>query len=339
MLKIITVIIVLLLFTFCSNENNVDSSKEKKTNEIKHINDEKRELYESFDSLNEKIKSLKDRKTEIQENLEFYEVEIFEQVKNAKLDHVIIGALNFQETSIFFNNLGFSIKDGYKHKNGISNNFIEFIDNSEIEIIEISESSNTSSENYKSFIDAKISGLQFAIRVNEIKQLKLSFEKLNFPFIYLDKNKAYSTLSSKSINTELPIFFIKYNKENNNTEVNHTNKTKGIKSIWFETKDIKKSAGQLVDFGFDPIGNYKIPSFNNKVVEFRNNNFGIILIESNKYEISGITISIESLSELQQIMNKNFDRTFLDKIIKYGKSIFLPREITKSLWLEFVGEK
>lgn len=331
--------VIFLLLANCDNQDKIEKSKGQNLNETKSIEDERLTYKAEIESLETKIELLAKSKSQIESDANYNELEIYRILETSYLDHVIVGSKDLNKSSELFSSLGFSIKDGYKHKNGIKNNFIEFTNNSELEIIEVSDTNDELSKNYKTLIEENISGLQFAIRVHEIDQLKNSFDKLDYPFSKTDKNNFYSTLFSKSINTELPIFFIKYNKENNNTEVNHTNKTKGIKSIWFETKDIKKSAGQLVDFGFAPIGNYKIPSFNNKVVEFRNNNFGIILIESNKYEISGITISIESLSELQQIMNKNFDRIFLDKIIKYGKSIFLPREITKSLWLEFVGEK
>lgn len=331
MLKYLKVIILLLLFTFCSNESNVDSSKDKKLNEINNINNEKRELYGSVDSLNEKIKSLKDRKAEIRENLEYYEVEIFEKIKNANLDHVIISTVNLQETSNLFNTLGFSIKDGYKHKNGINNNFIEFANNTELEIIEVSDPKDELSSNYKNLIDENISGLQFAIRVNEIDQLKNNFEKLDYPFTKTDKNNFYSTLSSKSNNTELPLFFIQYNIDNTNTLVTHKNNAKGIGSIWFETKDIKKSARQLVDLGFEAIGNYKIPSIKSKVVEFRNTNFGIILIESDNYEITGITILVEDIINLKSM----FDKNKIEFNELSNENIFLNPSQTKSIWIEF----
>jgi hypothetical protein len=334
MLKYLKVIFLLLLFTFCSNENNVDNSKDKKLNEIKHINDEKRELYESVDSLNEKIKFLKDRKTEIKENLEFYEVEIFEQIKNAKLDHVIIGTVNLQETSSLFNKLGFSIKDGYKHKNGINNNFIEFTNNSEIELIEINKPIDLIATEYNELIVKNTFGLQFAFRVTEIERLKESFKYLNLPFTQFENKSVYKTLSSNKINAELPLFFIEFTGDNNNILTSHSNKSKAIKSVWFETKDIKKTARQLVDFGFNAIGNYYLPKFTGKVVQFKNNNFEIILIESQKYVFSGISISVENKKDILEIINKDFSNNIIEK----EKSIFLTQEITKSIWIEFLEE-
>ncbi|MBK7980942.1 MAG: VOC family protein [Ignavibacteriae bacterium] len=324
---------MIILLISCSNEKNVKVSKSEQISETEKIKTEKVILNKTADSLNKKIESLNTQKSKLNDSLIFYN-NINSIIKNSFADHVIIGNESLEKISDFFKKLGFSIKKGKLHKIGLTNNFIEFADNSELELVEIKNPSENFTKEYDKLISEKKYGLQFAIRVNEIEKLKNSFEKLNTIFTEIQKYTDFSTLSGNKINTELPIFFIQFEKLNNSI-INHPNKVKGIYSVWFETKNIKKTAGQLVDLGFEPIGNYVIPTFSKKTVEFKNNNFSIILIESDKYEITGLSLITNKNIELMKIIDKNFDKTFTNKIITKPKSVFLPKEITKSVWLEF----
>ncbi len=333
--KLTFLLIFIFLVVKCSNEQNVKESKKEHISETDKIKSEKIKLDETADSLTQSIEFLNKQKKILTNDSIIIHNNIYSSIKNSFLDHVIIGSENLNEISVLFKKLGFSIKEGKVHKNGIRNNFIEFNDNTEIELVEVNNPTENFTKEYEKIISQNKFGLQFALRVNEIENLKNNFSVINSNFVELQKGNDYSTLSAKGINSELPIFFIQFDKLNN-SKTNHINNTKGISSVWFETKNIKITARELVDIGFEPIGNYYIPNFTGKIVEFKNANFKIVLIESNKYEISGITISVDSKSDLLKIINDNFDKTFLNKIFEKGKSIFLAKEITKSIWLEFV---
>ncbi|MFZ1291319.1 MAG: VOC family protein [Melioribacteraceae bacterium] len=328
----ISIILLIILLTNCDNKRVVEQSKNTSKSEVEKLESIKVSHNVEIKSILDSINNLKNQ---IHVNINLAEADIFSNLKNSFFDHIIIGSNNINESVIFFKKLGFSIKEGKVHKNGIRNNFIEFNDNTEIEIIEVNNPTENFTKEYEKIISQNKFGLQFALRVDEIETLKNNFTVINSNFVELQKGNDYSTLSAKGINSELPIFFIQFDKLNN-SKTNHINNAKGISSVWFETKDIKKTARELVDIGFEPIGNYYIPTFAGKVVEFKNVNFKIVLIESDKYEITGITISVDSKSDLLKIINENFDKTFLHKIFEKEKSIFLAKVITKSIWLEFV---
>lgn len=330
--KILFSLLIFLLIK-CSNEKNVKEFKLEQISETERIKKEKIILNNTADSLNAQIESLNTQKTKLSDSLNSYD-DINYIIKNSYLDHVILGNKNISNISAFFENLGFLLKKGKLHKIGLTNNFVEFSDNSEIELMEVTNPTENLSKEYNKLISENNFGLQFALRVVDIDKLKSSFEKVNSNFTEIQKNSDFSLLSGSKMNAELPIFFIQFKKLNNSI-INHPNKVKGISSVWFETKDIKKSAGQLVDLGFEPFGNFVIPTFSRKIVEFKNNNFSIILIESNKYGITGLSLITDKNNELMKIINNNFDKSFTDKIITKQNSVFLPKEITKSVWLEF----
>ena len=272
---------------------------------------------------------MSETKSEIKERNDFAESEIYRIIKVAQFDHLIIGTKNLDDSkTLFEEKLGFKIKNGKHHKNGISNFFVEFSDESEIEIMSIENTADKLANDYYQLLENNKYGLQFALRTNEISNLRKHLNAIKFDYEVFAENKIYSTLSKNTLDNELPLFFIQFNNENKNTQTNHLNKSSGIKSVWFSTSNIKKTAKKLVDFGFDAVGNYDLPTFKNKVVQFKNNNFEIILIESDKYEITGMTISVEDINIVKKIIKTNF--------IEQNDNIYIQPSQTKTIWIEFV---
>ncbi|MCB9248740.1 MAG: VOC family protein [Ignavibacteriales bacterium] len=332
--QLIFILVIFSLLAYnCNNQSNVEESKKITQNEAQQLEAQKDSNKIRIEALSDTIGQLKEQKSLIEKKTA--ESEVFSIVKNSFFDHVIIGTNNLNKSSTLFTNLGFLVKEGNKHKNGITNSFVEFIDGSEIELMEVDNPTDELSKEYGNLINANKYGLQFAVRVDEINKLKSSFSQLNKGFTELSVNNTYNTLSLKNINSELPIFFIQYNSENNNVLTNHKNKAKRISAIWISTKDIKQTAKELVNFGFDAIDNYKIPEATGKVIRFKNNNFEIILIESDKYEISGITILVEDIKIIKNTVKSNLSTDFIEQNRGKVNTIILKPEITKSIWIEF----
>ncbi len=331
--RLITFSFVLIVaFMGCDNKSELNDIKKQKINETQAIEEERIKYQQDIDSINREIDLLSIAKSEIEERADFAEAEIFRIIKKAHFDHIIIGSNNLDDSkNIFEEKLGFTIKDGQKHKNGISNFFIEFSDESEIEIISVKNPSDHLASQYEKFLEDDKYGFQFVLRTNELLDLKEHLTTLKFGYSNYSKNNIYATLSKNMIDLELPIFFIQYNSENKNTHINHLNKSLGIKSVWFSTRNIKKTARELVDFGFDAVGNYELPAFKGKVVQFKNNNFEIILIESEKYELTGMTIWVEDVEALNERIRKNN----IEIIKQFKEKIFINPAQTKSIWIEF----
>lgn len=331
--------IVLLIFTYlgtgCDNKREVMDSKKEINQEAKEIEDKKNEYEESIDSLNKEIKLLAKKKQVKKE--EFAEAEIYNVVKNSYLDHIIIGSNNLEKSKSFFQDkLGFTIKEGKKHNNGIINFFIEFVDSSEIEIVSITNPIDLLAKEYNTLLKIKHFGFQFALRTNEIQNLKNHFGTLSSNFSHFDENLAYSTLAQKEFKQELPIFFIQHHQKHFNTKTNHSNNSNGISAIWLSTIDIKKSAQKYIDFGFSIMDTISLGDIKKKTVLLRNDNFEIILIGNDKYEISGLTLSISNLDIIQKIVKDNLNLTPQVKNNKRGKSISLDPTTTNSIWFEFL---
>jgi hypothetical protein len=248
---------------------------------------------------------------------------------------LILGTNNIESTKELFNKaLGFNIKKGGLHKNGIENLFIEFKDGSEIEIMTIDTPRDMLAKEYKTLINQKKWGLGFAFRTDQIEGLAQHLNNVYPEPMELIQRDYYTTLSRKKYDKELPLFFIEYQDKNSNSIIDHPNCSVGINSIWLSTKDLRETVLRFSDWGFSLIDTIKIPDINNKAILVRNNNFEVILIEGDKYEISGVSIKTSCIEKLKRRL-ENSDVPANEYRSKRGKNILLNPGITKSIWIEF----
>jgi len=337
-LKTQTIIILVLLCIAgisCDNKTEVIDSKKEINREVKEIEEKKSEYEEELDSLNKDIITLS--KNKFSKRADFAEAEIYNILKNSYLDHIIIGSNNIDQSKLFFQDkLGFSVKEGLKHNNGISSFFIEFEDSSEIEFMSLLRTDDQLAKEYKSLLENEKYGFSFAVRTNQILKLTNHFKTLSSGFTEFNENKDYSTLSKIDVDPEIPLFFIQHHQNIFNTKTNNLNNTNGISAVWLSTNDIKKSAKQFIDFGFSIIDTISVGNLQSKMVLIRNNNFEIILIDSDRYEISGLTIITSNLDNVRNMIKDKLNLNLKERNSKRGKSVFIDPTTTNSIWFEFL---
>lgn len=333
--KLIIVLSVFLILS-CDNSKEITESKKENIKEAESIENEKEKHQRSIDSLNKDISELNKTKLLLEKKEELASAELFNIVKKSYLDHIIIGTTDLQSSTLFFEDkLGFQTKKGKKHKNGITNFFIEFTDKSEIEIMSIQKPNDNLAFEYGELLNKNQYAFQFAIRTNQLSQLKDYINSSSEKFSQFYTSESYSILSQKRINPKFPFFFIKHHKENL-TQTNHKNNTLGISSIWLETKNIKSTVRKYIELGFTVLDTLSVGKYNSKTVQIKNDNFNLILIDSNQDKISGITIKIKNISEFRSRIKEKLNVEAQITTSSRGRSISLDPNITKSIWFEFI---
>ena len=96
-------------------------SKDENVSEIEELETLKNEYSSSVDSLSKEISSLKSEKDKKVNEAKYARADIYSAVRDAFFDHIIIGTRNPASTINLFEKLGFTIKEGRQHKNGIDN--------------------------------------------------------------------------------------------------------------------------------------------------------------------------------------------------------------------------
>ena len=334
-IKLLLIVVLVLLVNGCDNKSELNKSKDDINQVTKSIKDEKEKHVRSIDSLNKEISDL--NKTSLEKKKEFASAEVYDIIKKSYLDHIIIGTTDFQNSISFMKEkLGFSIKNGRAHKNGLFNFFIEFEDSSEIEFMSMENNPSKLSSAYNELLRNNKFAFQFAIRTDRIIKLNKSLNYISAGFSEFEENKIYSTLSKSQIDQTLPLFFIEYYQKNIPSNFVHLNKSSGLSSVWIKTKNIKKNVRDFIEFGFSAIDTIKVGNFNSKTVLLKNNNFEIILIQSNEYAISGISIKTKDIEKFRTRINENLNLDLKIDSNKRGMSITLSPRITKSIWFEFI---
>ena len=332
------IIIIFLSFFILKCDNSKEGMESNKVinQEAQTIENEKDKHQKTIDSLNKEIIELNKTKLTLEKKEELASAELYNIVKKAYLDHIIIGTKDIQNSIVFFEDkLGFEIKKGKDHNNGLKNYFIEFNDKSEIEIMSIQKPNDNLAFEYESLINKDQYAFQFAIRTNQLSQLKNHLSNLSENFTEFYETESYSILSKKRIDPKFPFFFIQHHKENH-IQSNHTNNSSGISSIWLETKNIKSTVRKYIEFGFTVLDTLTVGDYTGKTVLLKNENFELIIIDSNQDKICGITIKIKNISEFLYRIKEKLNIESKIKTTSRGRSIFLNPDITKSIWFEFI---
>ncbi len=313
--------LLLLLFS-CDNQKQVKDSKNKLNQEPQLIEQAKEQKLKMIDSLNNEITLLNQNKDKLSKNIDYTFANIYSTLNNSFLDYIIIGTENLEKIKLLLNSqLGFSINDKKTSKNGISNFIIQFEDSSKIEFV--------SSDN-------KLE-LQFALRTNNIKELFSNLKTISSPLNIFSKSKIHSTISQSKTSASLPFSIIQYHNRNKNIVKGHLNKANKISAVWLTTPDIRKTIEQYSTYGFSLVDTLTVANIKQKTALIKNNNLDLILINGKDYSILGLTLKVSNLEDVQKLFVNNLNKNFAIKKNKRGRSIYLSPQITKTIWLEFLG--
>ena len=177
--------------------------------------------------------------------------------------------------------------------------------------------------------------MQFALRVNKIKELNNHFNNVNSQYTKLSENVSYTTLSESEFDVRMPLFFIKYNIRNFNDSFNHENKAVGINSIWLGSTELKQDILELVDYGFELIDILIIEPLNKKAFLMVNNNFNVKIFENDKDVIEGLSIKTNDINYIKERL-VNAEIPFEEKVTLKKRQLILNPEVTNSLFFEFI---
>ena len=143
--------------------------------------------------------------------LTFLQINAQETAPLIKVDHLPIIVKDLKSAERKLLKQGFTIKPGYKHKNGITNSHIKFADSTALEIISISKPSDEISRSYQKFLEDDEGGTFLSFRINDFNSVKSVLEKNKIEFKILSTKVFNYIIFSKP---ELQhIFFIYYKNE------------------------------------------------------------------------------------------------------------------------------
>lgn len=154
------------------------------------------------------------------------------KAQDLKIDHVIISVANLENSSRVFEDLGFKVKPGTLHSNGIINKHIKFSNDSSVELISIQGiAKDLTAEKYQLMIEKGGGGTFIALEGIPFDEFSKILDRLNIRY-HWQKHRLwdYITFDSKELQH---LFFIDYHHKSkeNSTWLNHPNKTQAMTAI------------------------------------------------------------------------------------------------------------
>ena len=173
--------------------------------------------------------------------------------QDIRIDHVIAVVADLDSTVIAFEELGFTVKKGRLHDNGLLNAHIKFKNNTSFELMSIKgEPTRELAREYTELLKSGEGGVFLAITGINIEALADKLNDLGIRYnIIPGTSWDYLTFMSKSGLAH--IFFIDYHiKTIDSKEImTHENSAKGIEAVWIEGDEKVKRL--LESLGLKPV--------------------------------------------------------------------------------------
>ncbi|KAA3658605.1 MAG: hypothetical protein DWQ10_10805 [Calditrichaeota bacterium] len=149
-----------------------------------------------------------------------------------KIDHTPIIVYNLEDAEEAFKKLGFVIKPGYKHKNGILNSHVKFTNGTEIELISVNNPRDDIARSYTKFLKNGEGGTYLALSTDSLSNTRLLLEKAEIDFEILSKGFFTYIIFPRTPGLQ-HIFIIHYKNtfQTPKEYFEHAVKTKGITDV------------------------------------------------------------------------------------------------------------
>ena len=304
--------------------SELEEIKKQKQDEIKNLSKDVEDLRRIKDSISAELTSTEAKNI------------ISRIVSKSELDHVVLAAKDLPGLEETFEKLGFHIKKGHRHANGIVNSFIKFKSGKAIELLTVENPGDETTGIYNEFLGKNEGGVFYALKTDSIEVLEKNLNILGYK-TELENNKSFSTLIFEKSNLTDNFFFIEYR---NNIEdpvglTEHINLSFNLISVWVYCDTPAVMENWLSKFGIDPAGSIFNPVLNIKGKSFIINRSNIRIFEGGN-GIFGLTIECMDIFKTQSYFEKIFGRQIKVYSDEEGKSIYIKPDERLRIWIQFV---
>ncbi len=221
--------------------------------------------------------------------LHFFFYQSDSQNCKVKIDHTPIVVKNHDSTIQRFRNMGFAIKPGYVHDNGVFNSHIKFMNLTGIEVISIGIPSDAIAKSYADFLSDGEGGTYLALTTDSLEAILSLLNKSDLDYQLLNSELFTYVIFEKTSGLE-HVFLIEYKNpvRISSKYLNHVIETDGISAVWLEGNE------DTARF-FRVVGCEELQSVDaDEVTTFRLANGKVSIINTpatTKYRVRGISLT------------------------------------------------
>ncbi len=252
------------------------------------------------------------------------------------LDHIIIVVSDLEAAFEQYRKLGFVLKPGRRHENGIRNRHVKFPDGTEIELITAQEARDPLTGEYRRYLqsgDGPVFAGFYSPYIDAAARILDSAGKT------YSRSGGMLTFSEK--NSLRYIFFGSRNKSPTDRpeHFKHPNGAGALTGVWIagDNFEAEKRLMSVMGTVFED-RDVNVPDKMRAATAKMEEGKIVFLPESRQLlpgrRIIGASIRTRDLKAVRQVLEKNFpDKPELFRI--KGRSLFIPPNLTYGIWLEF----
>ena len=253
------------------------------------------------------------------------------------LDQVSIAVRDLEGAVRPCRGLGFEIKPGREHENGIANAHIKFPDGTEIELISAPRGVDALTREYRRFLDEGEGPAFVSFYAPDLDALSKRLEEVG-----REHTKTSSTITFPVGDPLRYIFFGKRQKSPSDKPEHfaHRNGAASLERIWIASDDpchereLLRQLGSRANSDFVDMPMPVVPTMEElpgvQVMLFPGD---LQVVKDRK--IVGVTILVESILRARTIVHGSGNARYID----HAGSLFLPPEGALGLWIEFRAAK
>jgi hypothetical protein len=253
------------------------------------------------------------------------------------LDHIPVVVVDLASAAESYRKLGFTLKPGREHENGIQNLHIKFADGTEIELITANKAADPLTTEYIRLLTIGEGAAFVGFYSSDLDQLATRFS---------DNGRHYDIdggLLTFPRSTPLRyIFFGQRIKSPTDTpkHFEHQNGAEALIGVWIAGENLESERQLFSELDIE-IHEDQVHSPDRMIAEIAQlPQAEVILLPGSSQllpgrKIIGATLRTQNLEALQAILNKN--SWSMPPIVQTskGQSLFLPPSMTHGIWLEF----
>ena len=253
------------------------------------------------------------------------------------LDHIPIAVRNLEAASARYRQLGFVLKPGRPHANGIRNQHVKFRDGTELELITAPAARDSLTSEYRRLIAAGDGPAFVAFYAPSVDSL---VERLE------DSRKAHRSASNLvTFHAADSLHYIFFGRRNQSPtdrprHFAHPNGAESLIGVWLAADDFSAERRTLTDLGVTVTDDVVHAPDTLRVLVARLREGEILLLPRSRQlipgrRIVGATLRVRDIKATRRALAKGPWKTPPTIETSKGSSIFLSPTITHGMWLEF----
>jgi catechol 2,3-dioxygenase-like lactoylglutathione lyase family enzyme len=257
------------------------------------------------------------------------------------LDHVVVAVSGLDSAAARYRALGFALKPGRPHDDGIRNQHVKFRDGTEIELLTAPEARDSLTEQYRRHLAAGDGPAFYALYVSEPDVLARWLKAGGYRFL-----RDGNLITFPVAHALRPVFFGGRNRSITDQPQHfaHPNTAEDLLAVWLAGAGVAEDRALLVALGARAAARTLLlpDSVRAEVMTVGDGDVYLLppawqSVPGRK--IVGATVRVRSVAKAREVLARGGLTGLREAQSDRGRSLFLPPAVTHGLWLELRERK